>query len=56
MDHDLYKKRRDKTILSKINLPQDDKYILYVGSETPRQNLIFLLKAFNKLKKEITQS
>ncbi|MFZ0442832.1 MAG: glycosyltransferase family 1 protein, partial [Methanobacterium sp.] len=36
-----------------INLPQDDKYILYVGSETPRQNLIFLLKAFNKLKKKL---
>lgn len=53
VDHDLYKERRDKTVLSQINLPQDDKYILYVGSETPRQNLIFLLKAFNKLKKKL---
>ena len=53
VDHDLYKERRDKTVLSQINLPQDDKYVLYVGSETPRQNLIFLLKAFNKLKKKL---
>ena len=53
MDHDFYKERRDKTVLSQINLPQDDKYILYVGSETPRQNLIFLLKAFNKLKEKL---
>ena len=53
VDHNLYQKRRDKTILSKLNLPLDQKYILYVGSETPRQNLTFLLKAFNKLKKKL---
>jgi glycosyltransferase involved in cell wall biosynthesis len=53
VDHDLYQKRRDKSILSKLNLPLDCKYILYVGSETPRQNLKFLLKAFNKLKKKL---
>ena len=53
VDHNLYQKRRDKTILSKLNLPLDHKYILYVGSETPRQNLTFLLKAFNKLKKTL---
>jgi glycosyltransferase involved in cell wall biosynthesis len=53
VDHDLYQKRRDKSILNKLNLPLDYKYILYVGSETPRQNLKFLLKAFNKLKKKL---
>jgi glycosyltransferase involved in cell wall biosynthesis len=53
VDHDLYQKRRDKSILAKLNLPLDYKYILYVGSETPRQNLKFLLKAFNKLKKKL---
>ena len=52
VDHDLYHKKRDKTILSRLNLPSDYKYILYVGSETPRQNLKFLLKALNKLKKK----
>jgi glycosyltransferase involved in cell wall biosynthesis len=53
VDHDLYQKRRDKSILSKLYLPLDYKYILYVGSEMPRQNLKFLLKAFNKLKKKL---
>lgn len=53
VDHDLYQKKRDRTILSKINLSLDQKYILYVGSETPRQNLKFLLKAFNILKKKL---
>ena len=53
VDHDLYQERRDKSILSRLNLPLDHKYVLYVGSETPRQNLKFLLKAFNKLKKKL---
>ncbi len=53
VDHDLYQQKREKTVLSKINLPLDKKYILYVGSETPRQNLKLLLKAFNKLKKKL---
>jgi glycosyltransferase involved in cell wall biosynthesis len=52
VDHNLYYKNRDKTVLSKLNLPLDHKYVLYVGSETPRQNLKFLLNAFNKLKKK----
>ncbi len=53
VDHELYQKKRDRTILNKLNLPLDHKYVLYVGSETPRQNLKFLLKAFNKLKKNL---
>jgi glycosyltransferase involved in cell wall biosynthesis len=51
VDHDIYQEKRDRTILAKLNLSLDQKYVLYVGSETPRQNLNFLLKAFNKLKK-----
>ena len=51
VDHDLYHENRDRTILSKNKLSLDQKYVLYVGSETPRQNLKFLLKSFCELKK-----
>jgi glycosyltransferase involved in cell wall biosynthesis len=51
VDHDYYQPKRDKTILNQFNIPDNHKIILYVGSETPRMNLDFLLKSLAKLKK-----
>ena len=51
VDHEFYKPNRDRTILRKFKIPDNDKVILYVGSETPRMNLDFLLKSLSKLKK-----
>ncbi|WP_048190870.1 glycosyltransferase family 1 protein [Methanobacterium sp. SMA-27] len=53
VDHDLYHKKRNKDILIQHNIPKDQKFILYVGSETPRQNLNFLLRSLVKLKKKL---
>ncbi|SCG85779.1 glycosyltransferase family 4 protein [Methanobacterium congolense] len=53
VDHDVYYKNRDKGILRTLNLLNDESIVLYVGSETPRQNLPVLIKAFSKLKKKI---
>ncbi|ADZ09219.1 glycosyl transferase group 1 [Methanobacterium lacus] len=51
VDHKVYHPKRDKTILKRFNIPENQKTILYVGSETPRMNLDFLLKSLSKLKK-----
>ncbi len=51
VDHEVYHPKRDKTILKRFNIPENQKTILYVGSETPRMNLDFLLKSLSKLKK-----
>jgi glycosyltransferase involved in cell wall biosynthesis len=51
VDHEFYKPNRDRTILKKFKIPDNDKVVLYVGSETPRMNLDFLLKSLSKLKK-----
>ena len=40
-------------MISNLNLPEGLKFILYVGSETPRMNLPVLIKAFAKLKKKL---
>ena len=48
VDHDLYHKKRNKDILIQHNLPKDQKFILYVGSETPRQNLKLFVKSNSK--------
>jgi len=53
VDHDLYNNKRNKDILIQHNLQTNQKYILYVGSETPRQNLNILLKSLVKLKKKL---
>jgi glycosyltransferase involved in cell wall biosynthesis len=53
VDHDVYYEKRDKGILSKLNISNDEKVVLYVGSETPRQNVPVLIEAFSKLKKKI---
>ena len=51
VDHEIYHPKRDKTILKRFNIHENQKTILYVGSETPRMNLDFLLKSLSKLKK-----
>ena len=51
VDHELYSPKRDKNILKRFNIPENHKTILYVGSETPRMNLDFLLKSLSRLKK-----
>ena len=53
VDHSIYCKNRDKRILSKLDIANDQKIVLYVGSETPRQNVPILIKAFSELKKRI---
>ena len=53
VDHSIYYKNPDKTILNRLNIARDDPIILYVGSEEPRQNVDKLIKAFAKLKNKI---
>ena len=53
VDHSIYYKNPDKTILNRLNIARDDPLILYVGSEEPRQNVDKLIKAFAKLKNKI---
>lgn len=53
VDHEVYFKNRDKSIIKRLNISLEGKFVLYVGSETPRQNLDLLLKAFARLKKRI---
>jgi len=53
VDHTIYYENRSREILGKINISNDQKVVLYVGSETPRQNVPVLIKAFALLKKKI---
>ena len=53
VDHSIYYEKRDKEILKTFNI-QDQKVVLYVGSETPRQNVPLLLKAFAQIKTKIS--
>ena len=53
VDHAVYYEKRDKSILRKYNLKNTDKIVLYVGSETPRQNVEVLIEAFSTLKNKI---
>ena len=52
VDHTSYHPVKDKGILRKLNIPSDQKIILYVGSEVPRQNVPVLINAFALLKKK----
>ena len=54
VNHEIYTRNRDKKILENLNIPPLSKIILYVGSEQPRQNVPNVIKAFSKLKKEIS--
>lgn len=55
IDHSLYYKKShmDKKFISKYGISEDEKIILYVGSERPRKNLPRLLKAIKCLKDKI---
>jgi glycosyltransferase involved in cell wall biosynthesis len=53
VDHAVYYEKRDKSILRKYNIKNTDKIVLYVGSETPRQNVEVLIEAFSTLKNKI---
>jgi glycosyltransferase involved in cell wall biosynthesis len=53
VDHSVYYKKRDREILRKHNIQDNEKIVLYVGSETPRQNVPVLIEAFSMLKKII---
>ena len=53
VDHTSYHPVKDKGILKKLNISDDQKIILYVGSEVPRQNVPVLINAFALLKKVI---
>ncbi|MBU1085228.1 glycosyltransferase family 4 protein [Patescibacteria group bacterium] len=53
VDHSHYYLKRNKEILKKYNLPENEKIILYVGSEQPKHNLPFLVKSFYQLKKKM---
>ncbi|AEG18292.1 glycosyltransferase family 4 protein [Methanobacterium paludis] len=54
VDHSVYYENRNKDILSKIDVSEDEKVVLYVGSEMPRQNVPVLIKAFAELKKRFS--
>lgn len=53
VDHNLYYPKRSKEILKKYGISQENKIILYVGSEQKRQNFEFLIKGFSELKKSM---
>ena len=53
VDHSLYYANPDKGILKRVNISNDQKILLYVGSELPRQNVPILVKALKKLKIKI---
>ena len=54
VDHSVYYPQRDKEILRNFKISDEEKIILYVGSETPRMNLPTLIRAFAKLKKDFS--
>ncbi len=53
VDHSRYYVDRNKEILDTLKISAQQKVILYVGSETPRQNVPVLIKAFARLKNKI---
>lgn len=55
VDHDIYYKTRNKSILKRLNISDSCKIILYVGSEEPRQNVDVLINAFSELKKQLPE-
>lgn len=53
VDHARYFQKRDKEILKRYNIPENEKIILYVGAEDPRMNVDFLIKCFARLKENL---
>lgn len=55
VDHNMYYQNRNKSILKKYGIREDEKVILYVGAEEPRKNVHFLINSLSKLKSKIPQ-
>lgn len=55
VNHNLYYQNRNKSILKKYGIKEDEKVILYVGAEEPRKNIQVLINSFDKLKSKISQ-
>jgi glycosyltransferase involved in cell wall biosynthesis len=55
VDHNNYCVRRDREVIKKLGILDTQKIILYVGSEQPRKNIPFLLKAISELKKKLPE-
>lgn len=53
VDHNNYYVKRNREVIKKLGIPDTQKIILYVGSEQPRKNVPFLLKAISELKKKL---
>ena len=54
VNHDVYNKTGDRHIIKELNIPENSKIVLYVGSEQPRQNVPNVIKAFSEVKKRIS--
>lgn len=55
VDHNLYYRNRNKMILKKYGIKDNEKVILYVGAEEPRKNVQFIINSFSNLKKRIPE-
>jgi len=53
IDHDLFYPRYDRDILRNRGIADNEQVVLYVGSEQPRQNVSFLIRAFAELKRAL---
>jgi len=51
VDHNHYYQKRSKEILKRYNISANEKVILYVGTEHPRQNVSLLIEWFAEIKK-----
>lgn len=50
VDYNLYYLNRNRKILKKYKIEEDERVVLYVGAEDPRKNVHFLINSFSKLK------
>ena len=55
VNHDLYYQNRNRSMLGKYGIKENEKVILYVGAEEPRKNIQLLINAFRKLKNKIPE-
>lgn len=53
VDHKLYYQNRDRSILEKYAIRENENVILYVGAEEPRKNIQLLINSFSKLKTRV---
>jgi len=52
VDHKLFRPLDRRLFLKRFGLPEDRKYLLYVGSEQPRKNFPAVVRAFIEARKE----